>query len=218
MKNLIIIGFAGASAYKLHQTPIQPTCVYVDKYSGVERDCSDPGNSAWVDSVPYVPIEKNPEYHRNFFANFYFMTSGTGQNGYDVSNLSPDKVDEIPTIQYHSDSTFVGNNYNQQRDKFAMVINGVFDVKESGTYTFYTNSDDGSKLWVDGALMVDNWGLHGPRWRDGSVTLHQGIHDIKVEFFENFGGAKLLAEYSGPDTGNDRKPIEGWHKEVVQGE
>ena len=89
------------------------------------------------------------------------MQAGTGHQGYDVSGRVPDKIDEIETINYKSDSDFVGVNVSQQRDKFAMVINGVFDIKEAGDYTFFTNSDDGSRLYVDGALMVDNWGLHG---------------------------------------------------------
>ena len=213
MKNLAIICLLGASAFKLKQEPVQPTCVYVDKASGVERDCSAPGNSAWVDNVPYVPIEKNPDYKRNFFAKFYFMESGTGQNGYNLAGLAADKVDEIPNINYKSDNDFVGTNYSQQRDKFAMEIEGVFDIKESGTYTFWTRSDDGSRLWVDGALMVDNWGLHGARDRSGHVDLHQGIHSIKVSFFENFGGANLIATYAGPDTKGERSLIEGYHEE-----
>ena len=216
MKSLAII--AGASAYKLTQTPTQPVCVYVDKATGVERDCSAPGNSAWMDSVPYVGIEQNPEYHRNFFANFYFMQRGTGNQGYDVSNEHPDLIQEIPTIDYRSDSQFVGVNVSQQRDKFAVKVNGVMDIKESGEYTFYTKSDDGSRLWVDGEVIVDNWGLHGVREKSGKIVLHQGVHSINVDFFENFGGAYLTAEYSGPDTKGEKALVEGWHKEVLEGE
>jgi len=48
-------------------------------------------------------------------------------------------------------------------------------------YTFYTVSDDGSALYVNGELVVDNDGLHVSRERQGSINLAQGEHDIVVE-------------------------------------
>ena len=163
----IALIFAGASSYKLDQKPVQPVCVYVDKATGFERDCSASGNSAWVDATPYVTIDKNADYHRNFFARYFFMNYGTGNQGYSTANLAYDRVDEIPVINFKSDNDFVGPNVSQQRDKFAMVIDGNFDVPEAGDYTFFTTSDDGSRLYVNGAVIVDNWGLHGVKEKSG---------------------------------------------------
>ena len=55
----------------------------------------------------------------------------------------------------------------------------------SGVYTLNTRSDDGSILWVDGAEVVNNDGLHGPRTRSGRIRLSAGWHRVRIAFFEN---------------------------------
>lgn len=77
-----------------------------------------------------------------------------------------------------------------------------FDVRISvetpGAYTFYTASDDGSKLYVDGQLVVNNDGLHPAVEKNGVVTLATGEHDVRVEYFEKTGGDSLQVLWSGP--------------------
>ena len=85
-------------------------------------------------------------------------------------------------------------------DNFAARWTGLLVVKAGGTYKFFTESDDGSKLYVNGDLVVDNDGLHGPVTRDGTVDLEAGEYEIKVLFFEHHGGADISVKYAGPDT------------------
>ena len=47
-------------------------------------------------------------------------------------------------------------------DTYSVRWEGNIEVPRSGGYTFYTNSDDGIRLWVNDKLMVDNWTDHGP--------------------------------------------------------
>ena len=100
-------------------------------------------------------------------------------------------------------------------DRFSAVWNGKLAIHEPGEYTFYTKSDDGSILWIDGysddEKIVDNWGLHGAREKSGTITLGKGWHDINVEMFENAGGASCTAHYMGPDTGGQQNLIYAWH-------
>jgi hypothetical protein len=49
----------------------------------------------------------------------------------------------------------------QQEDYFAFRFTGLLYVDTPGDYTFFTSSDDGSELRLDGALVVANGGLHG---------------------------------------------------------
>ena len=63
-------------------------------------------------------------------------------------------------------------------------------------------SDDGSKVYLDGKLVTNNWGIHPPRNKDAGIKLDAGYHDIFVEMYENNGRAALAASYMGPDTGN----------------
>ena len=64
---------------------------------------------------------------------------------------------------------------------------------------------------VDGELVVDNWGLHGKKEVKKTIALNKGYKDIKVEFFQNGGGALLEVKYKGPDTGGNQKYLEGWY-------
>jgi hypothetical protein len=60
----------------------------------------------------------------------------------------------------------------------------------SETYTFYTTSDDGVRLWVDGRLIVDNWTDHAPTQNQGTITLSAGqLYDVRMEYYERGGGA-----------------------------
>lgn len=71
---------------------------------------------------------------------------------------------------------------------FGAEITGCLAVATDGTYTFTLDSDDGSMLFIDGGLVVDNGGAHPPLVVSGSTSLAAGMHSFSVEFFEDFGG------------------------------
>jgi hypothetical protein len=57
-----------------------------------------------------------------------------------------------------------------------------------GTYRFTTYTDDGVRLWVDGQLLVDAWSpMRG--YRSATVRLSEGVHDVRMEYFERTGVA-----------------------------
>jgi hypothetical protein len=70
-------------------------------------------------------------------------------------------------------------------------------VKQDDQYTFFTSSDDGSKLYIGDTLVVDNDGLHGMQEREGTIGLRAGKHAIRVDFFEKIGGEGLCVSYAG---------------------
>lgn len=81
----------------------------------------------------------------------------------------------------------------RSRDQeFAFSYSGYFNAPSDGSYTFFTTSDDGSKLYIHDQLVVDNDGLHGPQERNGKISLKKGMHPIRVEFFEKSGGETLM--------------------------
>lgn len=71
---------------------------------------------------------------------------------------------------------------------FGADMNGYLNVAANGSYTFSLNSDDGSMLYIDNALVVNNGGPHGPASASGSANLTAGLHSFEVQFFEDFGG------------------------------
>lgn len=64
-------------------------------------------------------------------------------------------------------------------------------VFAAGTYTFTTVSDDGVRVYVDGVLVIDQWKLMGSETHTGTVTLAEGTHTLRVEYFEHMGGAVM---------------------------
>src|SRR5262249_22326333 len=84
-------------------------------------------------------------------------------------------------------------------DTFASRHTGYLKVDRAGAYALYLKSDDGSKLWLDGVLRINNDGLHGTRERSVVLNLSAGYHALRVESFENAGTAGLVLSWAAPD-------------------
>jgi len=84
-------------------------------------------------------------------------------------------------------------------DNFYIRWTGVLQVPKAGLYKFYLNSDDGSRLFVDGKQVVDNGSTHPMTEVSGEAELKEGPHDIKVEFFEAEEDAGCILSWEIPD-------------------
>ena len=91
---------------------------------------------------------------------------------------------------------------------FAFRFDSCIEIDTAGDYTFFTTSDDGSRLYIDGGLIVDNDGLHGNQEVGAPVILSVGLHPIQVSFFEKTGGQTLETRYQGPGIGKQLIPDE----------
>ncbi len=76
-------------------------------------------------------------------------------------------------------------------DHFAYEFRTLINIPEKGVYRFYTYSDDGSKLFIDGKEVVDNDGSHNARLARGKVALDAGFHELRVLYFEDYMGESL---------------------------
>jgi hypothetical protein len=79
------------------------------------------------------------------------------------------------------------------------VFEGYVTVPTADVYTFFTTSDEGSRLRIGTATIVENDGIHGMRERSGSVALRRGTHALRIEFFEREGNAGLIASVQSPE-------------------
>ena len=93
-------------------------------------------------------------------------------------------------------------------DRFSATWAGTFVTLQAGTYTFATDSDDGSWVYVDGRLVVDNGGPHGVQSARGTVTLGRGLHTLFVKYFQD-GGA-LLFSLSWARGSESLAPLPSW--------
>lgn len=82
-------------------------------------------------------------------------------------------------------------------DHFAYVYKALLKIDERGIYRFYTYSDDGSALYIDDWLVVDNDGGHSAERQEGKIALEKGLHRIRLEYFEDYMGQELEVGISG---------------------
>ena len=82
---------------------------------------------------------------------------------------------------------------------YGVRFDGTLRVKDPGRYTFGLNSDDGSRLFVDGKVVTEWDGVHpGGDERTGEIDLGAGDHALRVDFFQGGGGQLLRVSYRGP--------------------
>jgi len=82
---------------------------------------------------------------------------------------------------------------------FAIDYNGKFWIEKPGFYRFRLTSDDGSMLYIDGQLIIDNDGQHSPEPRRGTLRLAGGVHTIRVVYFQGSRFTiSLMLEIAGP--------------------
>jgi len=81
---------------------------------------------------------------------------------------------------------------------FGIKMRGYVKVPKAGIYTFSTNSNDGSMLYVHNELIVNNDGGHGNRERYGQISLTAGYHPIELVYFQMGGGKHLEVSMEGP--------------------
>src|SRR5262249_2277664 len=94
-------------------------------------------------------------------------------------------------------------------DNFGIQYTGTVTVSVPGTYTFSTNSDDGSDLRIDTTTVVSNDGFHGMLQVDGTIALAVGTHTLRVRYFEAGGGQALQVSYAPPGGGKRPIPVDG---------
>jgi hypothetical protein len=96
-----------------------------------------------------------------------------------------------------------GLNNLGQAAFFSIRWSGKIRAEKSEIYTFYTQSDDGVRLYIDGLKMIDNWTVHGSVENASTGSFNwaaDSVHDIVVEYYENYGQAVIQLKWSSPTT------------------
>jgi alpha-L-fucosidase len=83
----------------------------------------------------------------------------------------------------------------QRKDKFGFVFEGYIRIDETAGYSFFTTSDDGSILDIDGLEVVNNDGNHGSTEKEGKCFLEKGYHKIRLRYFDSAGDNNLLFSF-----------------------
>lgn len=84
-------------------------------------------------------------------------------------------------------------------DNFYVRWTGRLRAPKAGSYTFFLNSDDGSRLVIDGRQVVLNGGTHDMIEIPGTIDLSAGDHEILVEYFESEIDSGCILSWQGPE-------------------
>ncbi|MBU0640333.1 MAG: alpha-L-fucosidase [Planctomycetes bacterium] len=117
----------------------------------------------------------------------------------DFDRLTPGKTGTVSDFDF---------SLRNRVERFGFRYRGFVSVPRDGVYTFYTLSDDGSRLYIGDQLVVDNDGLHSAHEQAGVIALAAGVHPLTVTFFEKTGSDMLEVSYAGPDLNKQRIPAD----------
>jgi len=148
-----------------------------------------------------VPEDVEVEYVPGWWGGYYFVgdymapviTMSANGPVVDVATLQPNVTSISEDVNFNSaDSWRWVSDRIPLQGKFAAKWIGNVEVKVAGRYTFSTQSDDGSRLWINNQMIIDNGGYHQSQKRTGSLHLWPGFHSIVGEYestreYEDYG-------------------------------
>ena len=110
----------------------------------------------------------------------------------DLTNQKLERVDAAINFSWGTGSPdpLIGS------DTFSVQWEGYWNLAQAGTYRFTATTDDGMRVWVDNASVIDAWILQSSATYTKDVTLAAGQHDFKVEFYDQTGTAVAQVSWS----------------------
>lgn len=167
----------------------------------LQSSVKDGGSSAMEAAVAAECMPEAADGSPGIFAEF-FDNDGVSFN----TGSMPSLIDRVPDhirIETELDYTSRYNAYpgldNRFKNDWGARFSGLIDVPETGNWTFYLTSDDGSEFWLNDASLVTNYGSHGMREQSNSIILDEGLHDFRIEFFQGGGPHGLTLQWEGPN-------------------
>ena len=88
--------------------------------------------------------------------------------------------------------------FDDTQNHFCILFEAPFKVRTQEEYQFTLTTDDGSRFYVDGDLLIENDGAHGPIEKKVSKVLGKGKHELLIEFFDFDKLQTLIFKYSTP--------------------
>ena len=166
---------------------------------------------SWSDGGAASHTISTPSANTTYTATYRVATGGTGTG---LAATYYDNADFTGTTVTRTDPTV---NFDWASgspapaiavDTFSARWTGQVQPQFSETYTFYTQSDDGVRLWVNNVLVVNNWTDHAVTENSGTIALTAGQrYDIRMEYYENGGLATARLLWSSPSTAKAAVPM-----------
>jgi glucose/arabinose dehydrogenase len=159
---------------------------------------------SWSDGGAKTHNISTPAANRTYTATFRATSIGTGTglsvtyfNNANLTGTTISRVDQTVNFVWGSGSP----TQTIAADTFSARWSGQVQAQFTQVYTFYTQSDNGVRLWVNGRQLVNNWTDNVTTENSGTISLTAGQrYDIRMEFYENTGLAKARLLWSSAST------------------
>ncbi|MDR0540872.1 MAG: RICIN domain-containing protein, partial [Dysgonamonadaceae bacterium] len=120
--------------------------------------------------------------------------TGEYYNGLNFNTLRVTQIDTVINFNWGTGKPHRDVNI----DNFSVRWQGKIEPRAAGEYTFFVNSDNGRRLWINDQLIIDQWIDNYDIEYFGTISLQAGQrYNIKLEYFESAGGAYCRLEWLG---------------------
>jgi len=158
----------------------------------------------WSDGGGAAHDISTPAVNTTYTATYRATGGGTGNglsatyfNNTDFTGTTVTRVD--PTIDFVWGTASPDPAIDAET--FSVRWTGQVEAQFSETYRFYTQSDDGVRLWVNGVRLVNNWTNHATTENSGTIALTAGRrYDIQMEYYDNTRSATARLLWSSAST------------------
>jgi cytochrome c len=103
---------------------------------------------------------------------------------------------EAPSLHFRGD---LFREHREIRNNMLMHIRGLITIEEDNNYVFRVVSDDGSRMWLNNKLLVDNGGFHPAEAKDAEILLKKGKHPVEIIYYQGTGGLALSLQWAKHD-------------------
>ena len=169
------------------------------------RAVDDSGNVR-TSAVAHVSFFPPPEFFSWGLDCDFFALTNASFSLPDLDALTSSTSFPVRVINFPATTSAWAGFPERPVNWFACRFSGWLYVRESGRHVFWLGSDDGARLVVDGAVVVDHDGEHRFTERSGEAWLSAGLHSIRIDYFDNTVDAGLRLSWSGPSFSKEVVP------------
>ncbi len=155
---------------------------------GTETDDAPGNNSGTSGTITIEASQPTSCATGQFFAQYYANQTLSGTPTFSQCETS---------INYNWGTGGPGNGVGP--DNFSVRWDGQFDFS-GGNVTFTATTDDGIRVYLDGTVLIDQWQKQGPTTYTATVPVSAGTHEVKVEYYEQTGGATAQVSWMAQPT------------------
>ena len=171
----------GARIIELEEDKPENFTTWIRAQSGVEHKYYYPSGLSEEQEAKavYLPAQSFQPSANGVAYSYY---EGKLQSVEEIASLQPLKTGTLDNFSIADAAV---------EDGFAYEFCAWIKIPEKGVYRFYTLSDDGTKLYIDGQTVVDNDGSHSKQYVYGEIALEAGFHQLRLLYFEDYDGQML---------------------------